>query len=549
MNRSWKVVLALAFALMGVFGLVFTRYRVLGFGLFAIPVLGLQLAIDPTTRRPGVGVLINLRTGASSAAGGEIRYLLLGQKRTSGGTATVETLYEDMADADAVGTLAGIGGQAHLAAQRLFEEHPTASVDLVVLTEAAGNVATGTITFDDATPVTVDQTVTVKIAGRTLEVVWAAGETDITVATRLVAKVAAMTKELPVTAANGGGTLAVVTITAKSKGLWGNDTKYSAVLSDGTGGSVATAAAAMASGTTEPSVATALTLVAEREYRLIVPCLSNTDLASASTTSNMGRIKTHITGKNTGIGALLQTAHSACTDSTTNAKSMTNQHDLEYFSHHLVRGALSLPCEWGAAIAGIYGREIGADPNYNFIHTEFRAELYGSPAIDTDALTVAEIEDLLTSGVSYVGYTLGGGRTPRLERPISTYFEDSDGNPDDRILDVGKVFGAIAVGSDLRVQVARQFKGKKLLPALPTGNTPIPPNIVEEKDARSFIVGRIRSQWVAAGVVNGTRLDEVIADGSLVVRVNPTDETQLDVFLPLRIVPPLVKTSITIVQA
>lgn len=549
MNRLWKVLLALAFLVMGVCGLVFTRYRVLGLSFFAIPVLGLQLAIDPTTRRPGVGVLINLRTGASSAAGGEIRYLLLGQKRTTGGTATVETLYEDMADADAVGTLAGVGGEAHLAAQRLFEEHPTASVDLIVLTEASGNAATGTITFDDTTPVSVDQTVTVKIAGREIEIVWAAGELDTVAATRLVAKITALTKILPVTASNGGGTLAAVTITAKSKGQWGNDIKYSVATADGTGGSVVAAAAAMTNGTTNPVLTTALGLVAQREYRLIVPCLSNTDLSTASTTGGVGRIKTHITGYNTGIGALLQTAHFACTDSTTNAKAMANQHDSEYFSHHLIRGALSLPCEWGAAIAGIYGREIRSDANHNFIGTEFRATLYGSPTIDTDALTAAEIEDLLTSGVSYVGYTLGGGRTPRLERPITTYFEDSDGNPDDRILDVGKVFGAIAVGADLRVQVARSFAGKKLLPALPSGNTPIPPNIVEEKDAKSLIVGRIRSQWVAAGVVNGTRLDEVLADGSLIVRVNPTDETQLDVFLPLRIVPPLVKTSITIVQA
>jgi phage tail sheath gpL-like len=543
------VVLALAFLVMGVCGLVFVRYRVLGLGFFAIPVLGLQLAIDPTTRRPGVGVLINLRTGPSSAAGGEIRYLLLGQKRTTGGTATVETLYEDMADADAVGTLAGVGSQAHLAAQRLFEEHPTASVDLVVLTESGGNAAAGTVTLDDATAVSVDQTLVVTICGREVEIVWAAGETDIVAATRLVAKIGAMTKELPVTAANGGGTLAVVTLTAKSKGPWGNDVKISYTLTGGTGGAVTLSGAALSGGTTEPSVATALGLVAQREYRLIVPCLSNADLANASTTSNMGRIKTHITGKNTGIGALLQTAHSACTDSTTNAKAMSNQHDTEYFSHHLVRGALSLPCEWGAAIAGIYGREIGSDPNHNFIGVEFKAELYGSPTIDSDALTAAEIEDLLTSGVSYVGYTLGGGRTPRLERPITTYFEDSDGNPDDRILDVGKVFGAIAVGSDLRVFAQRTFAGKKLLPSLPSGNTPIPPNIVEEKDAQGLIVGRIRSQWVASGVVNGTRLDEVLADGSLIVRVNPIDETQLDVFLPLRIVPPLVKTSITIVQA
>jgi phage tail sheath gpL-like len=521
----------------------------LGVLFAALPALGLLLAIDPTLRRPGVGVLINLRTGASSAAGGEIRYLLLGVKNTANGTGTIETLYEDVANADEVGTRAGVGGLTHLAAQRLFEENPTASVDLILMDAPSGNAAAGTITFDDSTPVTVDQVVTATICGRTILSDWFAGETDIEAATRLVSKINAATKRVPVTAANGGGTLAVVTLTAKSKGKWGLDVSYDCELSDGTGGAVTTAAANLTGGTTEPDAQNSLDLVLAREYRLIVPCLSNADLATATTASNMGLIKAHISGNNSGIGALLQTAHTGCTDSTTNAKAMSNQHGFEYFSHHLCRGGQSLPAEWGAAIAGMYGREIRSDANHPFVLAEFKdsTEIYGSADINGDQLTAAEIEDLLTSGVAYIDYT--AQRRPRLARPITTYFEDSDGTGDDRVLDVSKVFGMIAVGSDLRVQVQREFRGKKLLPALPSGRTPIPPNIVEEKDAKAFILARLRSQWVGAGVVNGVKLDEVVEDESLIVRVNPTDETQLDVFLPLRIIPPLVKTSITLVQA
>jgi hypothetical protein len=80
----------------------------------------------------------------------------------------------------------------------------------------SGNAAAGTITFDDSTPVTVDQVVTATICGRTILSDWFAGETDIEAATRLVSKINAATKRVPVTAANGGGTLAVVTLTAKS---------------------------------------------------------------------------------------------------------------------------------------------------------------------------------------------------------------------------------------------------------------------------------------------------------------------------------------------
>mgnify|MGYP006371621873 FL=1 len=515
-------------------------------GALSLPLLG--LAVDPTSRRPGVGIKVNLRSGTSTQLTGAQRILLLSTKNASGGSATVETvIYEAVANADAVATLAGAGGLAHLAAKRLFEEYPTATVDCLFMAAASGDSAAGTITFDDTTPVSSAQTVTIKIAGYSFALSWNAAETDVDFATRVVAKIGTLSKFLPVTATNGAGTLAVVTLTFKQKGKAGLDCTYSAALSEGVGGAVSTAAARLTGGTTEPDPATALLAMVGKEWRFILPCISNADMALASATGTMGKLKTYIAANDTGIGALLQTAHTACTDSTANAKAMSNQHDFEYFSHHLARGAQSLPCEWAGAAVGAYARESKIDPAHPFVQQELVATLVGSADTATDDLTVAEQEDLLASGVSYFGRTAQG--VPRFERPISTYFEDADGNADDRVLDISKTFALVAVGSDLRTFCQRTFKGKKLMKNLPSGNTPIPPGIVEEKDAKGLIVGRIRSQWVPAGVIRGDKLDEVIADGSLVVQVDPLDETQLDVFLPLRVVPPLVKTSIDIVQA
>lgn len=519
--------------------------------LLLFPTLGLVTAIDPATRRPGVGLKIDLKTGASSSASDQVRYLLLSPKNATGGTgtATVDTVvYEAVANADAVGTLLGPGALGHLAAQRLFEEFPSATVDVIALAAASGNTATGTITFDDTTPVTVSRVAELEVCGRLILVDWFAGETDTQAATRAVTKIGQATKDLPVTASNVGGTDPAVTLTFKSKGLAGNDVIYKARLLDGgTGGTITpTTRTNMTGGTTTPAVVNALSLVVQREYRIILPCTSNADAATASATATLGRIKTHITGHNEGVGALLQTAHSACTDSLTNAKAMTNQHDFELFSHTLARGGLSLPCEWAGAIVGAYGREIRTDPNHNFIHTAFVARLYGSPVIDADALTAAECEDALANGVSYVSYN--ARKEPRMERPITTYFKDSDGQPDDRVLDIGKPFGALAVAADLRTETSRAWKNKKLAKSLPKGSTPIPPNIVTESAAQTFIIGRIRSRWCSAGVILETALDEAIADGSLVIQVDPIDDTQLDTYLPLRIVPIFAKHSIVIVQ-
>jgi len=511
-------------------------------------VVGFVLAVDPTSRRPGVGILIDLKTGASSNASGEQRILLISVRNATPGSGAVETLYESVANADAVGALAGYGGLAHLAAKRLFEEYPTATVDVIFMAAASGNTAAGTITFDDGTPVSVTQTVTVRIGGYSFTEVWNVGETDVDIATKIVSRITALSKFLPVTAANGGGTLAAVTLTFKSKGKAGLDLRYTAELSEGTGGGVSTAAARLTGGTTEPDVTTCLTKMIGREWRFILPTLSNADLAATAADKNMGLLMAHMKANGSGIGALLQTVHTACTDSTTNAKALSAAIDFEYASHHLARGAWSLPCEWTGAIVGAYARDTKSDPNHPFIQQAIeRASLLGTLDVATDGLLASEEEDLLAHGVSYIGRTAQG--VPRFERPITTYYEDADGNADDRVLDVSKTFGMMAVGADLRTFMQRIGKGKKLMKTLPSGNTPIPPNIIGEEDAKTLIVGRIRSVHVANGVVRGDKLDEVVKDGSLIVQVDGTDETQLDVFLPLRIVPPLVKTSIVLVQA
>lgn len=518
----------------------------LGSGLMALA-FGFVFAVDSTTRRPGIGVRIDLRTGPSTSSG-ITRYLLIGVKNAADGTVTPEAQVEESVLPDDVGRLCGAGGLTHLAAQRLFEEHPTAKVDLLVMAAPTGNTATRTLTFDDTSPVLADRTVICTIVGVDIFSTWLVGETDIEAATRLVSKINAKSRRLPVIASNSGGASATVTLTAKSKGTWGNDVRYYVTMTAGTGGAVSAAGSALTGGSGEPDMTNVIALVVQREYDLIVPCLSNTDLATASTSANMGLLKAHIAGHNTGIGALLQTAHTTCTDSTSNAKAMSGQHDWEYFSHHLCRGGQSLPAEFGGAIAGLYGREIQADPGHPFVKATFleSTSIFGSRDIDGDALLPAEQEDLLNNGVSYIDYT--ATKRPRLARPITTYFEDDDGNPDDRILDVSKVFAMISVGKDLRVFCERSWRGKKLAKTLPGGRTPIPENIVTESAAKTSIVGRIRDQHCRPGVINETLLNEAVENGSLIVEVDPNDETKLQCFLPLRPIPPLVAVGLSFAQ-
>jgi hypothetical protein len=52
--------------------------------------------------------------------------------------------------------------------------------------------------------------------------------------------------------------------------------------------------------------------------------------------------------------------------------------------------------------------------------------------------------------------------------------------------------------------------------------------------------------WQRGGVVLQSALDEAIADGSLAVEVNANDPSQVDILVPLKIIPPLAKFGVVV---
>lgn len=505
--------------------------------------MSFPLAVAPSVRSPGLALVVNLLAGAASPGTAPMRACLLASKGTGVGTITADTQLVTLAGADDAKTLLGAGVPGHLTAKAIFAEYPLALVDLVAPAEPAGDAATQTVTFDDTTPVTVSRTVTVEIAGREIQIVWSAGETDIAAATKLVAAIAAQTNDLPVTAGNGAGSLAVVTITFKQKGTIGNDCLLYLTVADGTGGSVALGGAALAGGTTESVLTTALSTIAGREYDIIIPCLSNTDVDAASATSGPGRLKTHIQNLDHGFSAKLQQGVIGATGSLSATKTGAAQHDFGPFEYIFCNAARSLPCEFAGAEAGARLRDEAIDPAANRIGTLYRAVLYGARDLVANTLTEAQVEDALQSGVTPVTYTANGEE--RVSRPITTYFKDTAGNPDDRILDVSRVTGTYAVAKDLRSALPAEFPHAKLSADLPPGDDALPEGVIEVRDVRAFVIARLRF-WQQRGVIRRDKLDAAIADGTLIVRVNPSDASQCDIVLPLSIVPPLAKFSVVV---
>jgi phage tail sheath gpL-like len=501
------------------------------------------VAVSPTTLTPGVYLSVDLTAGPSSPGSLALRCLLMAPK-SSAGTITANTQLERGAtDASEVRALLGPGTPGHLAAAALFRAHPTASLDVIAPAASAGSTATGTITFSDDDgddPVTSSRTVHVTIKGVEFDVAWLVGEDDVDIATKVVDAGNALSDQLPVVLSNSSGTLAAVTLTAKLPGPWGNDILYSVALEDGAGGTATAAGAALTGGTTEPNFSTALTNVSAYEYDYILPCVSNADAQSALTTSNPARVEQHIDDLDSGLSAKLQQQIVGLTGALASARTgaiARNHGPTEYV--YCMAGQ-SLGCEFAGWEAGRRMREEQIDPAVNRIDDPIEG-LYGAADMVADRPTSAEIEAALVDGLSIVNYD--AQLDLYLVAPLTTYSQDSDGNRSDKLRYVSGVSGAYAYLKDLRRALKEEFRGAKIHPDMTDEDEELPAGVVEVRDIKAFVIAHADT-WVSRGVLRRDALNEVIADGTLSVQINATDESQVDIVVPFKVIKPLAKLGV-----
>jgi phage tail sheath gpL-like len=498
------------------------------------------VAVSPTTLTPGVYLNVDLTAGPSAPGSLAMRALLMAPKSSAGSITANTQLERGVTDASEVRSLLGPGTPGHLAAVALFRAHPTASLDVIAPTASAGSVATGTITFDDTTPVTAAQTVSTWIKGEFIEVSWLVGEDEVDIATKLVAAINAISDRVPVVASNGGGTLAVVTLTAKIAGPWGNDVLYRVEMADGTGGAVTAGGSALAGGTTEPDFTTALTNVSSYEYDFILPCVSNADAQSASSSSNPARVEQHIDDLDSGLSAKLQQQVVGLTGALASAQTGAIARNHGPTQYRFTMAGQSIGPEWAGWEVGRRLKEEQIDPAVNRIDDPIEG-LFGAADMVADKPTAAEIEAALIDGLSITSYD--AQLDPYLVAPITTYSQDSDGNRSDKLRYVSGVSGAYAYLKDLRRALKEEFRGAKIHPDLTAEDEELPANVVEVRDIKAFVIAHADT-WVSRGVLRRDTLNEVIADGTLSVRINETDDSQVDIVIPFKVIKPLAKLGI-----
>lgn len=503
-----------------------------------------EVAVSPTTLTPGVYLRADLTAAPSSPGSLGLRALIMAPKSSAGTITANSQLVRGVTDAAEVKTYLGAGTPGHLTAVALFRAHPTASVDLIAPAASAGSTATGTITFSDDDgddPVTSARTVEITIKGEYLEVAWLVGEDEVDIATKAVDAINALSDRLPVVASNSSGTLAVVTLTAKLPGPWGNDVLYSAVLQDGAGGAVTTAAAAMTGGTTEPDFSTALTnLTGALEYTYILPCVSNADAQSASSSSNPARVEAHIDEQDSGLSAKLQQQVVGLTGALASAQTGAIARNHGPTQYVFCMTGQSLGCEFAGWEVGRSLKEEQIDPAVNRIDDPI-AGLFGAKDLVADKPTAAEIEAALVDGLSIVNYD--AQLDLYLVAPLTTYSQDEDGNRSDKLRYKSGVSGAYAYLRDLRRALKEEFRGAKIHPDLTDADEELPARVVEVRDIKAFVIAHADT-WVSLGVLRRDALTEAIADGTLSVRINPVDDSQVDVVVPFKVIKPLAKLGI-----
>ena len=346
------------------------------------------------------------------------------------------------------------------------------------------------------------------------------------------------------------GSAGVLTITSKVAGNIGEDVTVKMKLRDTqtstetcTG---ATTYTALSGASADPDLTNALAAIQGTEYAFITATLSNADVATVASTNNVNRIDDHIATYNSGLSAKLQQWCIGYTGSISSAVATAADADSGNNSQVgqlvcCVNGR-GLPCQ-------LAGREIGGmlkayslDPAANRIGELFDG-YEGSGDVNADRPTAAESESAIGGGVSLISYTPQGALI--MMRPITTHSLDSTGGVDRRLLDIQNVVATYIVARDIRSALPQEFAGAKISPDLEAGDDPLPPGVTEERDIKAFCISRLRF-WQRKGVVDRASLDTAVTEGTLIVQVNESDPTQVDIILPFSIVQPLAKMGVVV---
>lgn len=347
--------------------------------------------------------------------------------------------------------LLGEGAPAAIAVQNFLDLDTTEELYALPLAEAAAGVAAvKKITVAAVTPAA--GTLTRYIGGVKVAIAVTANDAAASIASNLVAAING-TLDMPVEASVDGATPSLVLLTSKVKGEFGNDIDVVAGLygeTDPAGVTLTVAVGTAGSG--NPAIAAALSAMGGVRYHYLITTLAD----EASLAAFASELKDRYSAMRQ-IGGRLFVLFSGVSGDATTAGSVIAR-AAKVNSPHIVivpRGSNPQdPASWIARFAAPAIRKLADDPAANTQGTEC-SDLVATVEFDSDTR-----QKLLEAGVATWRADSTGSVV--IERLVTSYTEDSAGNPDTSYLDVQVVETVDAIRTAINAAAAKRFKTWKL---------------------------------------------------------------------------------------
>ena len=472
-----------------------------------------EIPID--LRVPGQYVEIDNTGALQGLPGIPVKILVIGQRLSTGGSvaAAKPVRVLDAAQAEA---FFGRGSMLHQAFRSLKANNRFTESWAIALDDAAAGVAAaGSITFGG--PATASGTINLYIGGRRVRASVASAGTGATIAAAAVAAINAAT-DLPVTAAVNATSTSKVDLTARHKGLAGNeiDIRVNYYPDEALPGGVTATIVAMSGGTGNPDIASAIAAMGDEWYSDIV--MPYTDAA------NLAALEAELANR---FKALVQMdAHAYAAKSATHANLTTlgNSRNSPHVSIIGAKGSPTLPWEWAAALCGVCAFQAKQDPARPFQTLPLDGIL---PPSEADRFTFEERNLLLFDGIAT--FTVDAGGRVLIERVTTTYEKNAFGIDDISYLDLNTLKTVAFLRYSLRARIALKYPRHKLAndgTLFDPGQAIVTPNII-----RSEIIA-LFGQWEAKGLAED--LSQFKTD--LVVERDSDDPNRVNALVPPDIV-------------
>ena len=382
----------------------------------------------------------------------------------------------------------------------------------------AGTQATGTVTVTGTA--TANGTIFLYIAGKLVRVGVASGDTATVVGDSIVTAVSANT-DLPVSAVNAVG---VVTLTAKNEGSLSNKIDVQVNFNGSLGNEVTPAGltvviVAMATGATDPDVATVIAAIGIEEFDFIVSPYHDT--------TNLDAWDTELTSRWDAQEQIYGHLFYAKEDTVSGLNTFGDARNSRYATDLGYFDSPSWDIFVGAASAGAIAKSLRIDPARPLQTLEIKGMVQAPAA---SRFTNTELNTLYFSGITPIKYT---GGAARMDRVITNYQLNAFGQPDSTYLDITTQFTLAFIGRFYRNLVESKWPRVKL--AADGNHFSAGQAIVTPKLVRAELIEAYK-ELIFVGICEDL-------DGfktNLIVQVNPGDPNRLDVSMSPNLVNGLV---------